>query len=131
IKDCVEPGEQMQILVFVKDVYGNPVSNADVKVSGEQGIILPERNQTDSDGKAVFVCTAPFVEKTVLMKLRVVAEKEGWESGNGYASFTVVGIMAQKQEQVDLGIVGIVVLSVIMALEVWMGKRGGNHKRRQ
>ncbi|MGC8912707.1 MAG: hypothetical protein ACP5LE_02070, partial [Thermoplasmata archaeon] len=100
-------------------------------VSGEQGIILPERNQTDSDGKAVFVCTAPFVEKTVLMKLRVVAEKEGWESGNGYASFTVVGIIAQKQEQVDLGIVGIVVLSVIMALEVWMGKRGGNHKRRQ
>lgn len=54
----INPGEEARITVMVRDMYGNPVSNAQIAIEAPSEILIPDKNiTTDENGVATITLT--------------------------------------------------------------------------
>lgn len=86
--ETVRSEETVQIRAHVS-YNGNPVSDALVEASSDNGVLLSSTGITDTDGYVEFAYTAPMTLVAIDVNLSLSANKTGYQSGSVQAKLTI------------------------------------------
>ncbi|MEM3445382.1 MAG: S8 family serine peptidase [Thermoplasmata archaeon] len=87
--DTIRPSGTSNLSITVTE-SGTPVENAEVVLGVTTGTLEPQTGMTNSTGEFAAVYTAPLVDAETLVRITVVAAKQGYANGTAQLEIKVV-----------------------------------------